>query len=126
MKFSYKACPRKKFFFCPIFQCGLSVLEDLLQVMQKQLEKLASLNVITLKPCQQLMESKALTDEAISAILTQKEALKFEYPAGVAELRDRLRVSSSTDGEAAVASQSSTNSAAALHTLPLAPPVFTF
>ena len=47
-----------------------SVLEDLVQAMQKKLEKLASLNAVKMEPYHQLMESGALTEEAISASLT--------------------------------------------------------
>ena len=70
------------------------MLENLLQIMKKQLEELASLNTAKMELYQQLMESKALTNEAISAILKQDEASELEYRACVAELRDRLRASS--------------------------------
>ena len=94
-----------KRFLTPKMKCPLtpntssSVLEDLVQVMQKQLEELASLNAAKIEPYHQLMESGALTEEAISASLTQDEASELEYRAGVAELRDRLRASSPTGAE---------------------------
>ena len=76
-----------------------SVLEDLVQAMHKQLEELASANAAKMEPYHQLMESRALTEEAISASLTQDDTSELEYRAGVAELKDRLRASSSTGGE---------------------------
>ena len=95
--------------------------------MQKKSEELASLNAAKVEPYQQLMESKALTDEAISAILRQDDASELECRAGVAELRDRLRASSSTEGEAAATLLSSTNSGAVLRaSAPAPPPVFIF
>ena len=101
---------------------SISMLEDLLQVMRKQLERLASLNAANMKPYQQLMESKALTDEAISTILTQDEASELEYRTGMAELRHRLRASFPTGSKAAAAPLSSTNSGAVLHTSATTPP----
>ena len=44
-----------------------------------------------IEPYHQLLESGALTEEAISASLTQDETSELEYRTGVAELRDKLR-----------------------------------
>ena len=71
-----------------------SVLEDLLQVMQKQLEELSSLHAAKMRPYQQLIERVLSTEEAVSASLMQDEASELEYRARVAGLRDRLRASS--------------------------------
>ena len=67
---------------------SFSVLEDLLQVMQRQLEELVSMNAAKMGTYRQLMERMALTDEAISAIQMQDEASELEYRAEVAD-RDR-------------------------------------
>ena len=101
-----------------------SLLEDFVNIMQKPL---ASLNAAKRKSYQQLMESGALTKEAISASLTQGEASELEYRAGVAELRDKLCASSPTSCETGAAPLFSTNSIAGLLTLASAPPpVFNF
>ena len=103
-----------------------TVLDGLLQVMQSLLEELVSLQAAKMEPYQQLIESGALTEEAVSVILTQDEASELEYRAGVAELRDKLRASSPTGGEAAAALFSA-NSSAVLHaSSPAPPPVFNF
>ena len=91
------------------------MLEDLVQAMQKKVEELAPLNAANMEPYHQLMESGALTEEAISVSLTQDEASELEYRAGVAELRGELRVSSPNGGDAAAVPLFSTNSGAVLH-----------
>ena len=91
-----------------------TVLDGLLQVMQDLLEELVSLHAAKMEPYQQLIESGVQTDKAVSELLMQDEASKLEYRARVAWLQDRLRASTSSEGNAAAAPLSSTSSGAVL------------
>ena len=104
-----------------------TILDGLLQVLRNLLDELASLHAAKMEPYQQLIEGGAQTDEAVSELLMQDEASELEYRARVAELQDRLRASTFSEGDAAAAPLSSTSSGAVLQspaTVP--PPTFSF
>ena len=104
-----------------------TVLDGLLQVMQSLLEELVSLHAAKMEPYKQLIESGVQTDEAVSELLMQDEAFELEYRARVARLQDRLRVSTSSEGDAAAAPLSSTSSGAVLQSPATVPtPAFSF
>ena len=104
-----------------------TVLVGLLQVMHSLLEELVSLHAAKMEPYQQLIEGGVQIDEAVSELLMQDEASELEYRAWVADLQDRQRASTSSEGNAAAAPLTPISSDAVLQsaaTVP--PPTFSF